>query len=74
MKEKIDIVTHCNKERLCIHIEATHLVDGTYELMPAHENESQYARVNLTELIQGPDQSLEELKASNAQYGKPWCI
>jgi len=57
----------CNKERLCIHIEATHLVDGTYELMPAHENESQYARVNLTELIQGPDQSLEELKASNAQ-------
>ena len=58
------------KEHLCIHIETIHLIDGMYELVPTHENDSQDAEVNLTEAIQDPDQSLEEPKAISAQEGK----
>ena len=58
------------KEYLCIHIETIHLIDGMYELVPTHENDSQDAQVNLTEAIQDPDQSLEEPKAISAQEGK----
>jgi hypothetical protein len=41
---------------MCIHIEATTLADGTYELVPEYENEQQEAQVNLTELTEDPDQ------------------
>ena len=58
------------KEYLYIHIETIHLIDGMYELVPTHENDSQDAQVNLTEAIQDPDQSLEEPKAISAQEGK----
>ena len=74
VKERNIIVPCCNKESFCIHIEASQLVDGTYELVPTNENESASAQVNSLELIQDPNQSLEEAKASSAQEGKPWCI
>jgi len=40
VKERNECVPLCNKEHLCIHIEAIHLIDGTYKLVPTHENES----------------------------------
>jgi len=65
---------HLVTKSLFIHIETSHLVDDTYELVPTNENESASAQVNSLELIQDPNQSLEEAKASSAQEGKPWCI
>ena len=62
------------KEHLCIHIETIHPIDGTYELVPTHENDSQDAQVNVTEAIQDPNQSSKEPKASSAHEGKPQCI
>ena len=58
----------------CIHIEATHLSDGTYELVPTNENESEEVQLNSSEVIQDPNQSSEEPKANSAQEGKPRCI
>ena len=58
----------------CIHIEATHLVDGTYESVPTNENKSANAQVNSLEVIQDPGQSPEEPKTNSAQEGKPRCI
>ena len=67
-------VSYCNKFHPCIHIETANLVDGTYELVPTHEDETNGAQVNALELIQDPNQSSEEPKASSAQAGKPRCI
>ena len=67
-------VSYCNKFHSCIHIETANLADGTYELVPTHEDETNGAQVNALELIQDPNQSLEEPKASSAQEGKPRCI
>ena len=39
-----------------------------------HEDDTADAQVNALELIQDPNQSSEEPKASSAQEGKPWCI
>jgi hypothetical protein len=38
------------------------------------ESEQRKAQVNLTEVLEDPNQSLEEPKASFAQEGKPWSI
>ena len=67
-------VSYCNKFHPCIHIETANLVDGTYELVPTHESEPAGVQVNALELIQDPNQSLDEPKASSAQEGKPRCI
>ena len=64
----------CNEFQPCIHIETANLADGTYELVPTHEDESAGAQVNALERIQDPNQSSEEPKASSAQEGKPRCI
>jgi hypothetical protein len=50
------------------------LTDETYELVPQPEREQRTARINLTEVIKDPNQSLEEPTASFAQEGKPWSI
>ena len=50
------------------------MADGTYELVPTHEGDTDSAQVNTLELIQDPNPSLKEPKASNAQEGKPRCI
>jgi hypothetical protein len=47
-------------------------IDG--ELVPEPEREKREARINLTEVIKYPNQSLEEPKASFAQEGKPRSI
>jgi len=57
-----------------MHIEATHLSDGTYELVPTHEYEFEDVQLNASELIQDLNQSSEEPKANSAQEGKPRCI
>ena len=58
---------HCIiKHVFCIHIDPTHLADGTYELVPVHENEPVDAQVNLTKINQDLDQSSEEPKANSA--------
>ena len=64
----------CNKFHPCIHIKTTNLADGTYELVPTHESEAAGAQVNALELIQDPNQSSKEPKASSAQEGMPRCI
>ena len=63
-----------NKFHPCIHIETANLADGTYELVPIHEDDTDSAQVYALELIQDPNQSLEEPKASSAQVCKPRCI
>ena len=74
------MISRCNKNflhsyrNLCIHIEAANLADGTYKLVPTHENDFQDTQANLTEVIQDPDQSPEEPKANSVQEGKPRCI
>ena len=45
-------VSYCNKFHSCIHIETANLADGTYELVPTHEDETNGAQVNALELIQ----------------------
>ena len=45
---------------------SANLADATYERVPMHEDESAGAQVNALELIQDPNQSLEEPKASSA--------
>ena len=67
-------VSYCNKFHSCIHIETANLVDGTYELVPTHEDETNGAQVNALELIQDPNQSSEEPKTSSDQEGMPRCI
>ena len=57
-----------------MHIETVNLSDGTYELVPTHEADTADAQVNALELIQDPNQSSEEPKASSTQEGKPRCI
>ena len=57
-------VSCCEKFRPWIHIETATLADGTYELVPMHEDESAGAQVNALELIQDPNQSSEEPKAN----------
>ena len=53
------------------HIDSTTLADGTYELVPESESEQREAQANLTEIVEDPNQSSEEPKASFAQDGKP---
>ena len=38
----------------------TTLADGTYELVPEHENEYREAQANLIEVTEGPNLSSEE--------------
>ena len=45
-----------------------------YELVPKPENELREVQENLTEIVEDPNQSSEEPKASFAQEGKPRCI
>ena len=61
-------VSYCNKFHACIHIETANLADGTYELVPVD------VQVNLTEVVEDPNQCSEEPKTNRAQEGKPWCI
>ena len=74
LKERNVFVSCCNKIHYCIHIETANFADGTYELVPTHEADTADAQVNALELIQDPNQSSEEPKASSAQEGKPRCI
>jgi hypothetical protein len=50
------------------------LANGTYELVPEPESEEHEAQINLTEVIEDLNQSLEEPKASTAKEGKPRSI
>jgi hypothetical protein len=59
---------------MCIHIESTTLTDGTYKLVPESKSEQCEAQVNLTEVVEGPNQSSEEPPTSFAQEGKPRCM
>ena len=57
-----------------MHLESATLADGTYELVPAHEDDTSNAQLNALELTQDPNQSSKEPKANSAQEGKPRCI
>jgi hypothetical protein len=59
---------------MCIHIESTTLTDGTYDLVPESESEQREAQVNLTEVAEDPNQSLEEPPTSFVQEGQPRCM
>ena len=74
MKERNVLYHVVIKIHFCIHIGTANLADGTYELVPTHEADTADAQVNAVELIQGPNQSSEEPKASSTQEGKPRCI
>ena len=74
LKERNVFVSCCNEIRCFIHIETANLADGTYEFVPTHEADTADAQVNALELIQDPNQSSEEPKASSVQEGKPRCI
>jgi len=66
---------HCIiKHVFCIHIDPTHLADGTYELVLESESEQREAQVNLTEAAQDPNPSSEEPRSSYAQEGNPWSM
>ena len=67
-------MSYRNNFHPCIHIKTANLIDGTYELVPTHENDFQDAQENLSEVIQDPEQSPEEPKANSVQEGKPRCI
>ena len=49
----------------------TTLANGTYELVPESKSEQREAQVNLTEIAEDLNQSLEEPKAISVQEGKP---
>jgi hypothetical protein len=53
------------------YVDITALADGKYELVPEFESELREAQINLTEVVEDPNQSSEEPKASFAQEGKP---
>ena len=74
VKERNVFVSCYNKIHCCIHIETANLADGTYELARTREADTADAQVNALELIQDPNQSSEEPKASSAQEGNPRCI
>ena len=74
VKERNMFVSCCNKTHCCIHIETVNLADGTYELARTREADTADAQVNALELIQDPNQSSEEPKASSAQESKPRYI
>jgi hypothetical protein len=59
---------------MCIHIESTTLADGTYNLVPESESEQRKAHVNLTEVVEDPNQSSKEPPTSFAHEGKPQCM
>ena len=67
-------MSYCNKEHFGIHIESAAPADGTYEWIPESEIEQRESSLNLTEVVEGPDQCSEESKANFAQEGKLRCI
>jgi hypothetical protein len=50
------------------------LPDGNYELVLESEGEAAEGEVNMVELQQDPDQSLEDLTSDLASEGKPQSI
>ena len=51
---------------MCIHVDSTTLADGPYELVLESESEQREPQANLTEIVEDPNQSSEEPKASYA--------
>ena len=65
----------CYNTILALHIDATALSDGAYELIPDFEGGDLEAQVNTAVLTEAPDQSSEEPRAeivSDYREGKPW--
>ena len=64
------------KERnvTCIMLKLPILLTVRTKLVPSYEDDTASAQVNALELIQDPNQSSEEPKASSAQEGKPGSI
>jgi hypothetical protein len=50
------------------------LPDGNYELVPKSEGEPGEGEVNVVEVQQDPNQSLEDLAFDFVSEGKPWSI
>ena len=57
-------MSYRNKFHPCIHIKTANLIDGTYELVPTHEDDAVSAQVNSVELIQDPNHCSEVPKAN----------
>ena len=49
---------------MCTHVNSTALTDGTYELVLESESQQREAQLNLTEVVEDPNQSIEAQKAS----------
>ena len=62
-------MSYCNKAHFCIHIESTAPTDGMYELIPEFKIEQRESNLNLTEIVEGPDQCSEP-KTNFAQEGQ----
>ena len=67
-------MSYCNKAHFCIHIESTAPTDGMYELIPEFKIEQRESNLNLTVIVEGPDQCSEEPNTNFAQEGKPRCL
>jgi hypothetical protein len=52
----------------------TELANGAYTLVPEPENESHEAQVNVTEVIEDPNQSSEDQLTNPGQEGQPQCM
>jgi hypothetical protein len=50
------------------------LPDGSYELVPESEGEPAEGELNVVEVQQDPDKSLEDLASDFASEGKPQSI
>ena len=63
--------SHWTTHACAFHLDTTALADGTYELIFEFESEQREAQVNLTEVVEDPNQNSEESKTSFAWEGKP---
>jgi len=48
---------------MCTHVNSTALTDGTYELVLESESQQREAQLNLTEVVEDPNQSIEAQKS-----------
>jgi hypothetical protein len=71
---KVTLCLSTISSSICISCRQYHSCWRNVQVDPESESEQREAQVNLTEVIEDPNQSLEEPKANFAQEGKPWSI
>ena len=74
VKKRNEVISLCNEEHLCIHIDATALADGTNAWIHDLEDELRATQAKLIEAANDPNQSSEEPKAKFCLGRQTWCI